>query len=420
MPRETRMKIRNFAAAALVAALAVAAVGATGASGGSAANTLTVWLQTDAQQNPAWEKIVNAASATFERQHAGWNVDVQYQTWNDHLQKFDATLAGGNVPDVKEMGNTQMTKYMAAGAFQNLTSEKSSFDNSGTWLSGLNAAGSFGGKLYGVPYYAGSRVVTYRTDLFKKAGVKVPTSLAEFTAGARKLAAKNKAKGFSPVYIAGPDWYVAMGFVYDFGGQIAITSKGKWIGTLDRPKALAGLAAYKRFFDAGSRASKTQDEAHPFPYTVYAQGLVGAMPGASWVTCCIGDYKNVSAQFVMPSHTKGQPMPTFLGGSNLAVPVGANKEMAADWIEAYTSNASMTAIRALGNIPNTTSLLGNTVVEKAARRSWFVPQAKNWVNVESGNILRTMLSRILTGKLSIKDAAATASDNIAYTLNQQS
>ena len=49
MPRETRMKIRNFAAAALVAALAVAAVGATGASGGSAANTLTVWLQTDAQ-----------------------------------------------------------------------------------------------------------------------------------------------------------------------------------------------------------------------------------------------------------------------------------------------------------------------------------------------------------------------------------
>jgi hypothetical protein len=58
------------------------------------------------------------------------------------------------------------------------------------------------------------------------------------------------------------------------------------------------------------------------------------------------------------------------------------------------------------------------VLEKAARRSWFVPQAKNWVNVESGNILRTMLSRILTNKLSIKDAAATASDNIAYTLNQ--
>jgi hypothetical protein len=120
----------------------------------------------------------------------------------------------------------------------------------------------------------------------------------------------------------------------------------------------------------------------------------------------------------MPSHTKGQPMPGFQGGSHLAVPVGANKSAAVDWIKLYTSNDSMTAIRALGNIPNTTSLLGNTVGERAARRSWSVPSSKNWVNVENGNILRTMLSRILQGKTSIKDLAATASDNIAYTLNQ--
>jgi len=48
-----------------------------------------------------------------------------------------------------------------------------------------------------------------------------------------------------------------------------------------------------------------------------------------------------------------------------------------------------------------------------------VPTAKNWVNVENGNILRTMLSRILTGKMSIKEAANTASDNISFTLNQK-
>ena len=51
----------------------------------------------------------------------------------------------------------------------------------------------------------------------------------------------------------------------------------------------------------------------------------------------------------------------------------------------------MTQLRAIGNIPNTTSLLGNTVFERAAKRSWFVPTAKNWVNVENGNILRNML-----------------------------
>ena len=123
------MRARITLALALVA-VAVAAVAST-ATGGTAANTLVVWLQTDAQQ-PTWEPIVKAANAEFEKANPGWNVDVQFQTWGNHLQKFDATLAGGNAPDVIEMGNTEMTKYMAAGAFQDLAGI--SFPNQGTWL----------------------------------------------------------------------------------------------------------------------------------------------------------------------------------------------------------------------------------------------------------------------------------------------
>jgi N,N'-diacetylchitobiose transport system substrate-binding protein len=404
------MNVRSFAAAALVAALAVLAVGATGASGGKSAETLTVWLQVDAQSG--WPEVVAAANAQFKAQNPGWDVDVQYQTWGTHLAKFDATLAGNNAPDVIEMGNTEMTKYMAAGAFQDLTAM--SFPNKATWLQGLAASGRFGGKIYGVPYYAGSR-----TDLYRQAGVRVPTSMAEFIAGAKKLGARNKAKSFSPVYVAGTDWYIAMSFVHDYGGKIAITRKGKWVGQLDKPPALAGLAAYKRFFEAASRASKTTDETRPQPYDVYSQGNAASIVGPGWFTCCVGDANKArTAQFVMPSRTKGQTMPGFLGGSDLAVPIGANREKAAAWISAFTDNSSMTALRAKGNIPNTTSLLGNSVNERAARRSWFVPTAKNWVNVENGNVLRTMLSRILTGRSSIKDAASVASDNITFTLNQ--
>jgi N,N'-diacetylchitobiose transport system substrate-binding protein len=412
-----RMNVRHLAAAALVAALAVATVGATGASGGSKANTLTVWLQVDAQSG--WPEVVAAANAQFRAQNPGWDVEVQYQTWPTHLARFDAALASGSVPDVKEMGNTEMTKYMAAGAFQDITGERGSLPNSGTWLEGLAASARYGGKLYGVPYYAGSRVVTYRTDLFRRAGVSVPTSLAEFTAGARKLATRNKSRAFSPVYIAGTDWYVAMSFVYDHGGRIATTSKGRWIGTLHRPQAIAGLTAFKRFFEAASRASKTTIETRPNPYDVYAQGKAAAMIGPGWFSCCVGKYKAQTQQFVMPSRTKGQPMPGFLGGSDLAIPVGANKEKALAWIRAFTDTQSMTALRAKGNIPNTTSLLGSSVNERAARRSWFVPTAKNWVNVENGNILRTMLSRILTNKMTVKEAAEVASDNITFTLNQR-
>ena len=414
------MKRRKLASVGVLAAVVVAAASlAGGTTGATRANVLTVWLQVDAQSG--WPDVVAAANQQFQATHPGWTVDVQYQTWGDHLGKFDATLAAGNVPDVIEMGNTEMTKYMAAGAFTDLTAQKSSFPNARNWLAGLTASASFNGKLYGVPYYAGSRVVTYRSDVFAKAGVKkLPASLAEFTAVAKKVAAKNRQRGFSPVYIAGTDWYFAMSFVYDRGGAIARYKNGKWVGALDSSLAIAGLTAYKQFFQAASRASKTTDEARPQPYDVYAQGRAASIVGPAWFSCCVGaKYKSVTKQFVMPGVKAGRPMPGFLGGSDLAVPIRSNaKQEAIDWIKAFTSTAWQRQLQAKGNIPNATNLLGNSVNERAAQRSWFVPTAKHWVDVENGNILRTMLARILTGKATIPQAASWASDNISFTLNR--
>ena len=414
------MKRRSILALCLVTALAAVVTTVTsGATQRQSANSITVWLQTDAQSG--WPGVVAAANQQFQSDHPGTTVNVQYQSWGDHLQKFDATLAGGGGPDVIEMGNTEMTKYMAAGAFADLGSYKSSFANSGSWLKGLAASGVYSGKLFGVPYYAGSRVVTYRTDLFKSAGInKLPSSTAAYVADSQKLLAKNKGKGFSPLYIAGTDWYVAMGFVFDYGGGIAQRVSGQWKGLLASPKSLAGLTAYKNFFTAVSRASKTTDEAHPNPYDVYAQGQAASMIGPSWFSCCVGKkYTGVTAQFVMPGHVTGTSMPGFLGGSDLAVPVtSSNKALGADWIKDFTSTASEKALQAKGNIPNATNLLGNSVNERAAARSWFVPTAKHWVDVENGNILRNMLAQILTGKLTVKQAAQSASDNIASVLNQ--
>jgi N,N'-diacetylchitobiose transport system substrate-binding protein len=415
------MKRRSIVAFCLVAVVSAAVAATTsGATNKAAANSITVWLQTDAQSG--WSDVVQSANQQFQSDHPGWSVNVQYQTWGDHLQKLDTVLAAGggsSSPDVVEMGNTETTKYMAAGAFAQLN--KGSFDNSANWLSGLAKSGTYGGKTYAVPYYAGSRVVTYRTDLFKQAGIKkLPTSTAQYAADAKALLRKNGKKGFSPVYIAGTDWYFAMGFVFDYGGGIATQVSGKWKGLLASPKSIAGLTAFKNFFLAASRASKTTDEAHPNPYDVYKQGQAASMIGPSWYSCCVGDkYKASTAQFVMPGHVAGQSMPGFLGGSDLAVPITSqNQKLAADWIKDFTSTSSEKALQAKGNIPNATNLLGSSVNERAAARSWFVPTAKHWVDVENGNILRNMLAQILTGKLSIKQAAQSASDNIASVLNQ--
>jgi N,N'-diacetylchitobiose transport system substrate-binding protein len=414
------MRLRVIGAALLVAALGVVAATASASSGKAQASKITVWLQVDAQSG--WPDVVAAANQQFQSDHPGVSVDVQYQNWGDHLQKFDATIAGNTTPDVIEMGNTEMTKYMAAGAFADISSFKPTFANSSTWLAGLAKSGMYGGHLYGVPYYAGSRVVTYRTDLYKKAGInKLPNSLAAFENDAKILAAKNaKVKGFSPVYSAGTDWYFAMAFVYDFGGTIARTHAGKWVGALDSKQSIAGLTAWKNFWLSTSKASPTSDENNPAPYNVYSQGAAASIIGPGWFSCCVGTkFKTDTAQFVMPSHTPNKPMPGFLGGSDLAVPAGSNnKALAADWIKDFTSTASEKALQAKGNIPNATNLLGTSVNERAAARSWFVPAAKHWVDVENGNILRNMLAEILTGKLTVAQAAQSASSNITSVLNE--
>jgi N,N'-diacetylchitobiose transport system substrate-binding protein len=414
------MRYRVLAVVAVAVALS-AVVATTAQSGKASGHTLTVWLQVDAQNG--WPELVAQANNAFEASHAGWNVNVQYQQWGDHLQKFDATIAGNDTPDVIEMGNTEMTAYMAANAFTNLGSVKSQFDNSSKWLAGLKASSTYGGKLFGVPYYAGSRVITYRTDLFKKAGAKKPpTSLTQFQGELTKIGKMEKhVKGFAPLYVGGEDWYTALSFVYDYGGSIAAKSHGKWVGTLASKKSVAGLTRFKAFFKATQPKSTAQlDGTNPYPYTVFSQGRTAANYGPAWYTCCTGKkYKNTTGQFVMPSHTKGKPMPGFLGGSDLAVPAqSSSKSEAEAWVADFTSTAVEKGLEAKGNIPNATNLLGSSVNERAAARSWFVPQAAHWVDVENGNILKTMLSQILTGQLSVKKAAQVADSNIAQTLNE--
>ena len=116
------------AAASTPAAAASTPAAAASTPAAAASGTLTVWLQTDAQTG--WPKEVAAATAAFNAKNPGVKVDVQYQTWADHLTKLDAALAA-SPPDVVELGNTETTKYMADGALADITADKAKFDNSG-------------------------------------------------------------------------------------------------------------------------------------------------------------------------------------------------------------------------------------------------------------------------------------------------
>jgi N,N'-diacetylchitobiose transport system substrate-binding protein len=431
------MNLRYVVAAALAVAVAAGAPTAgarTDGADAAKATTLTVWLMTDAQ-GPDWAAVVSAANRAFEAAHPDTNVKVEIQTWGDHLTKLDAALAGGRAPDVIELGNTETTKYMAAGALANITSSKARFPNNKTWLKALTGSCTYQSKLFCVPYYAGARAVIYRKDHYGAVGMrKAPTSLDQFVGFGKKLMARHKSdSNYSALYFPGKYWYAGMAFVYDYGGAIARFKKGRWVGTLNSPQAIAGLTKLKATVRALSRANRSGTEANQ--WTVFSQGHVGADIANGWEWGLISDPKigdpalaPVLGAFPMPSHTKGKYMPTFLGGSDLAIPASSsNRALAVDWIRTFTSTPSMRQLTtAAGVIPNTTSLVGINASKpalapfaKAATSSWFVPTAPNWVNVENAQVLQNMLAEIFTGRRSIKSAADRASAQITQILNSR-
>ena len=430
------MRGRLLTAVVVATTLAIGAASAAARPAAPArtqADPITVWLMGDAQAN--WPEAVAAANAAFKQQHPGVDVNVQYQSWGDYKTKFEATLAGGNGPDVIEFGNTDVPKYSAAGALAPLT--RSQFPNSRTWLSGLAAAGTFNGRLYAVPYYAGARAVIYRTDHYRAAGIRsTPKTLAEFNAAGLKLMKRyggKKDATYSAVYFPGRYWYAAMSFVYDWGGQIATFKNGRWQGALNSGKALAGLTAWRNTARTLSKANKTGNEAQPQQALVFAKGHVGSFIGNGWEWPYALDPKvgnpglaGKIGAYPMPSHVNGRYMPTFLGGSNLAVPVTSKqKALAVDWIAAFTSTANMTRMATAGGvIPNTTTLARINASKptlapfaEAAKYSWFVPSTPNWANVESAQVLQNMLSAILRNPKQTSTYARRASDQITQILN---
>ncbi|XVU27613.1 extracellular solute-binding protein [Actinoplanes sp. CA-054009] len=434
------MKRKIAVAAALAATLlGAAACGSnedaptTSASGkvDGTGKTLKVWLMVDAQT--AWKDVVDNASKRFT-EATGAQVNVEYQQWANHLTKLDATLAGTDVPDVIELGNSEFPKYVFSGGFAAIN--PADYENSGTWLAGLKGACDFEGKTYCVPYYAGARLLIYRTDLFKEAGLSAPKTYDDFLAAAEKIqtAKKSDAK-FGSVYMPGQYWYAAMSWVKSTGGDIAKQDGDKWVGQLSQPASIEGLQRWVDMVKKYSKADPTKNENEQAG--IFAQGTSAMFYGNAWEQGSAEEVKkdpNDENSPMVPTKVKGKlataampEIPSFLGGSNLGVAEKSqNKELAAQWIKAFTDSQSMAGLIKANALPNSTALLDKAAADnpalapaaQAAKDSWFTPNAEKWADVEKGAVLQTMLTDILTGKKSVADGAKWADDQINATLNE--
>ena len=410
-------------------AIIAAACGGTSSDNNNSANqtgTLTVWLM----NGSAPQTVIDQVNADFKTKYPNVTVKVEIQQWGDIGTKLDTAFGGSTPPDVVELGNTLVAKYAAAGALEDITGKKTSFDNASTWLQSLTDSCTQNGKLYCVPYYAGSRAIIYRKDFFASAGVTPPDSLDSLlTAGQKLMAAHSSDPNFSALYFPGKYWYAALPFVWDFGGDIATQSGGKWQGSLNSSSAQQGLTTLSTLVSSLSRADKTGDEAKQD--AAFAQGHVAMIIANGWEVGVILDpkagnpaLKDQLGAFPIPSHNAGQSAPVFLGGSDLGIAAKSKHvDLANAWVQMLTGNKHMAEMATVGGvIPNNTSMLNlgtgiNTTFYNAAKNSKFVPNSQNWAGVENANVLPDMLVKIFTKQQSIPDATKAASDRITTILN---
>src|SRR5438128_6215259 len=330
-----------FSVFTIAVALVAACGGTTSNNPADQTGTLTVWLM----KGSAPASVIDSVNADFKAKYPKVEVKVEIQQWGDIGTKLDTAYAGSTPPDVVELGNTLVAKYAAAGALEDITGKKSSFDNCASWLQSLTDSCTVSGKLYCVPYYAGSRAIIYRKDFFDSAKIQVPTSMDELLAAGQKLmAAHSMDPNFSALYFPGKYWYAALPFVWDFGGDIATQSVGKWQGSLNSDSAQQGLTKLNSLVAALSRADKTGDEAKQD--AAFAQGHIAMIIANGWEVGVITDpkagdpsLKDKLGAFPTPSHTAGQTAPVFLGGSDLGVAAKSqHRDLANEWVATFTNN----------------------------------------------------------------------------------
>ncbi|MEP6492089.1 MAG: sugar ABC transporter substrate-binding protein [bacterium] len=120
----------------------------------------------------------------FERANPDVRVRVQQIPWTAAHEKLLTAFVGGALPDVAQLGNTWVPEFQALKALTPLDSALASdaaHMPRADYFPGVLATNVVDDTLYGVPWYVDTRVMFYRSDLLRRAGVaRPPATWAEW------------------------------------------------------------------------------------------------------------------------------------------------------------------------------------------------------------------------------------------------
>jgi multiple sugar transport system substrate-binding protein len=108
----------------------------------------------------------------FEKQNPGIKIDIQQIPWNAAQEKLVTAFASDNTPDICQLGNTWIPQFSSLNAIIGLDDfiSKSKVIKKENYFAGVWDTNVMDSSVYGIPWYIDTRVMFYRTDVFKKVG----------------------------------------------------------------------------------------------------------------------------------------------------------------------------------------------------------------------------------------------------------
>jgi len=332
--------------------------------------TLTLW------EFSANEQLMQNLLSRFEQENPDVKINLQQLTWEYGLDKFIISLAAENAPDICELGTTWISKFASSGVLLDITDDIQ--DVKAKYF--LWDSATYDNKIYGIPWFAGTRVLFYNKELFLNAGLdpeKPPQTWQELLNAAKKIHAPEKGIwGFS-IFAGEPEspWQEFLPFAWANGAYIL--SRDFKQSALDSQETLQALEFYKELskYSLIERQSQVNE--------LFAQGQVGIQISGAWNLRFIPRH-NPQLNFgvgLMPTPEQETSNPSAFAGGELFVITKNSKhpEEALRLIKFLTSKDNvMKAVKIQQNvIPAQKEALRDPYYEHYPEQKIFLTQLKS-------------------------------------------
>jgi multiple sugar transport system substrate-binding protein len=145
-------------------------------------------------------EVVAELIPEFERLNPGIRVDLQQIPWSAAHEKLLTAFAGRVTPDIAQLGSSWVPELVALGALEPIDKFAAASEavQSQDYFTGIWGGNVIGGRTWGVPWYADTRLLFYRSDLLRQAGYsRVPDNWADWLNAMRAIKQRGAARDYA-------------------------------------------------------------------------------------------------------------------------------------------------------------------------------------------------------------------------------